>query len=555
MAEDAASHNQEPKQDLAPYAGRWVALADGQVAGVGDTAVAAERLGRRNRLRERLAVYFVEPEGGQLLNLPEELLDLRPIFRRHDQPVHLVGGAIRDALLGRESHDLDFVVPADAIRLAFKVADSLGLPAYVLDRERDAGRVILADGQTTLDFARYRGADLVEDLRSRDFTMNAMALPVAARSLASLVDPCQGQRDLEVGQIRLTHRSAIEEDPARAMRAARHALDLNFTIEQVTREMVRKSATQLASVSIERVRDELLRMMQASAPDKVIWTMRDLGLLAVVLPEIAILANVPQTPPHFESVLPHTARVMASLAQLESLLSDDRPPGDHRLAEAHETLRPFRQPLLEHVDRRLDGGVSGRQALRLAALFHDAGKPETLTAEPDGRLRFFGHAEAGAGIVQRRLADLRLSREVIRQTSVIVGNHMRPLLLAQAPQVSRRATFRFFRDTGSAGLDITLLAMADQLALVPGGRSAAQWPRLLEVIGQLHHHYFEQFDETVKPAPILDGRDLMKILQLQPGPKIGRLLDQLLEAQAAGEVTNRSEAVALVTKLVTKKDL
>jgi putative nucleotidyltransferase with HDIG domain len=305
----------------------------------------------------------------------------------------------------------------------------------------------------------------------------------------------------------------------------------------------------LDSVSVERVRDELLKMMQVAAPDAALRTMLNLGLLAVVLPEVVALANIPQTPPHFESALAHTLRVMDSLARIEALLTDAQPPRDERLAEAYRALTPYSLRLAEYLDRRLDGGVDGHQVLRLAALFHDVGKAGTLTAEPDGRLRFFGHAEAGASLIQRRLTRLRLSREVVRQTGAIVNGHMRPLLLAQTPALSRRAIFRFFRDTGGAGLDITILAMADQLALAVSDRHDAQWQRLIQVVAQLHRHYFENFRETVKPSPILDGRDLMEILQLEPGPQIGRLLDQLLEAQAAEQVRSREEAIALARKL------
>jgi putative nucleotidyltransferase with HDIG domain len=215
---------------------------------------------------------------------------------------------------------------------------------------------------------------------------------------------------------------------------------------------------------------------------------------------------------------------------------------------------PYSPRLAEYLDRRLDGGVNGHQALRLGALFHDVGKAGTLTAEPNGRLRFFGHAEAGASLAQQRLTRLRLSREAVRQIGAIVDGHMRPLLLAQTPSLSRRAIFRFFRDTGGVGLDITILAMADQLALVDSDRHDAQWQRLIQVVAQLHRHYFENFRETVKPAPILDGRDLMEVLQLEPGPQIGRLLDQLLEAQAADQVKSREEAIALARRLAASDE-
>jgi putative nucleotidyltransferase with HDIG domain len=339
------------------------------------------------------------------------------------------------------------------------------------------------------------------------------------------------------------------------MRAVRHAAELGFAIDEEAQDAVRRSAAQLDSVSAERVRDEVLKMMQVDEPNKPVLTMRDLGLLDAVMPEVVALANVPQTPPHFESALAHTLRVMACLALVEGLIVAVRPPAARRLAQAYESLSPYSRQLAEYLERRLDGGVSGSQVLRLGALFHDVGKAQTLTAEPDGRLRFFGHAEAGASLAQQRLTDLRLSREVTRQTAAIVRGHMRPLFLAQTPALSRRATYRFFRDTGGAGLDITILALADQLALAVREGVDSRWQRLLEVVAQLHRHYFEHYSETVKPSPILDGRELMELLQIQAGPQIGRLLDQLLEAQAAGEVTTREEAMALATRLAAEDEV
>ena len=552
MDEDATSQDRQPSQDLTAYAGRWVALVGDQVAGVGDTAIAAERLGRRNRLRERLAVYFVEPEGGQPLSLPEQLFQLQPIFQSHDQPVYLVGGAVRDVLLGRSIKDLDFVVPEDAVRLAFKVANSLNLPAYVLDRERDAGRVVLPDGETTLDFTCFRGEDLLSDLRNRDFTMNAMALPVAAQTQASLIDPSDGLVDLTARVIRQTHPTAIEDDPVRAMRAARHAVDFDFAIEDETRHAARRAAGLLDGVSIERIRDELLKMMRSHLPERAFSALLDLDLLPAVLPEVAALVDIPQTPPHFESVLTHTGSVLRWTSRLEELVTQERPPVETMLTEAYQCLAPYRRQLVEHIGRRFDGGVSGRQVLRLGALFHDVGKAQTMSVEADGRIRFFGHAEVGADVAEKRLINLRFSREVVRHEKALIAGHMRPLFLAQNPRLSRRAIYRFFRDCGSAGLDITLLALADHLAVSPNTQADPQWRRLLDVVSKLHEHYFTRFNETVQPKAILDGRSLIKILSIEPGPEVGRLLGLLVEAQAAGEVETREQAIALIKALAAK---
>ena len=552
MDEDATSQDRQSSQDLTAYAGRWVALVGDQVAGVGDTAIAAERLGRRNRLRERLAIYFVEPEGGQPLSLPEQLFQLQSIFQSHDQPIHLVGGAVRDMLLGRSIKDLDFVVPEGAVQLAFKVANSLNLPAYILDRERDAGRVILPDGETTLDFTCYRGEDLLCDLRNRDFTINAMALPVAAKSQASLIDPSGGLADLAAKIIRHTHPTAIVDDPVRAMRAARHEVDFDFAIEDETRHAARRAAALLEEVSIERIRDELLKMMRLHSPDKALSALLDLNLLPAVLPEIAALADIPQTPPHFEPVMAHTGSVLHWTVRVEELITLDSPPVETKLAEAYQCLAPYRRQLSEHIGRRLDGGVSGRQALRLGALFHDVGKAQTMSVEADGRIRFFGHAEVGAKVAGQRLTNLRLSREVVRHEKALITGHMRPLNLAQNPRLSRRAIYRFFRDCGSAGLDITLLALADHLAVSHSTQPDAQWRRLLNVVSELQEHYFTRFTETVQPEAILDGRSLIEILSIEPGPEVGRLLGLLVEAQAAGEVETREQAIAMIRVLAAE---
>ncbi|UCG23093.1 MAG: HDIG domain-containing protein, partial [Chloroflexota bacterium] len=347
------------------------------------------------------------------------------------------------------------------------------------------------------------------------------------------------------------------DDPVRAMRAVRHAVDFEFEIDVEARTAVRQAALLLDTVSIERVRDELLKVMHSHSPKRGLELMLDLGLLPQVLPELADLAKISQTPPHFESALAHTGSVLRWLSLIEGLITLERPPAESMLEEVHQRLAPYRLSLAEHFERRLDGGVDGWQALRLGAMFHDAGKAQMISVEPDGRTRFFGHSEVGADLAAYRLTALRLSREVIRHVRAVVAGHMRPLYLARNPSLSRRAIFRYFRECGSAGLDIIMLALADHLAIADRGRPDRQWERLLEVVSGLLEHYFRHYRETVRPEALLDGRQLMEILHLEPGPEVGRLLGLLVEAQAAGEVVTRKEAVDLLLRLAeqgTDKD-
>ncbi|MCP4429263.1 MAG: HDIG domain-containing protein, partial [Chloroflexi bacterium] len=438
--------------DLTPYAGRWVALADDQAAGVGHTATEALRLAQRNRPKERFTLRFVEEPGGKPLALSPLMTRLRPFLAQQDRPIYLVGGAVRDALLNRISHDLDFVVPNRAIKLAFNVADALGAPAYVLDRERDTGRVVLPDESTMLDFARFRGGSLTADLRDRDFTINAIALPAGAETANSLIDPCNGVADLQAGVIRQTHERAIDDDPIRALRGLRLALGLDFALAEETAVAITTAAPLLQTVSVERVRDELLKLMSTAVPHEALRQMSQLGLLDVVLPEIAALRDVAQSTPHHEPVLAHTISVLRWLTAIEAIVSEDNGVAS-ALAPVAEALGDYRPQLVEHLQRRVDGGLDGRAILRLSAIFHDVGKKETQTVEEDGRIRFLGHDKTGAELVGPRLRHLALSAQAIKQIKRIVAGHMRPLHMAnQTKGPSRRAIFRYFRDTGGMGL-------------------------------------------------------------------------------------------------------
>lgn len=535
--------------DLSPYAGRWVAIVQGRVAGVGETPEAAKRLAQHNRPKERSALRFVEEPGGEPLLLPPLLEAIRPFLAELDIPVYLVGGAVRDALMGRPGHDLDFVVPEQAIRLTFKVADFINKPAYVLDQERDAGRVVLREENTTLDFSRFRGPDLAADLQDRDFTINALALPATAVTQASIIDPHGGLADLAARRLRLVQPQALERDPVRTLRAVRQSLALDFALTAETRTAVREAAPLLPAASVERVRDELVKLLSTAVPDRAVAELATLGLLAEVLPEIAALADVAQSAPHREPVLAHTIQVLGWLAAVETAVVDQLPTPDESLRAAQQALAPYAAQLAAHLARPVDGGLDGRVLLRFGALFHDVGKKETQTVAEDGRIRFLGHDVVGAEIANGRLRQLTFSNQAGKHVETIVAGHMRPMLLAAAGgQPSRRAIYRYFQATQTAGLDIALLSLADHLGTYGGPGPAAAWAQLVAVVARLLAHYFDHHADTVAPAPLVNGHDLIHLLHIQPGPEIGRLLRLIQEAQAAGEIHSREEALGLAAQ-------
>jgi putative nucleotidyltransferase with HDIG domain len=268
---------------------------------------------------------------------------------------------------------------------------------------------------------------------------------------------------------------------------------------------------------------------------------------------------VAQSPPHHETALNHTGSTLKSLVDIERtvvkgyLAASFQPKKiQRRLADAQGVLAPYQTKLASHLDRQVSGGLDGWILLRLSGLFHDVGKAETARVDEDGRIRFFGHDQVGARLTGQALRRLRLSNLAINHVRSCVAGHMRPLLLANETTVSRRAVYRFFQASQTAGIDIGLLALADHLATYADSGGDEAWNRLLAVVSQLFEQYFTQYEESVRPAPLLDGRELIDQLQLEPGPVVGRLLRIIEEARAVGDVSSSEEALALAREEMSK---
>lgn len=442
---------------------------------------------------------------------------------------YLVGGAVRDLLLDRETIvDLDFTLPDSGLRIARRVADALAAAYYPLDSERDTGRVITESGHY-LDFAAFRGATLRADLADRDFTINAMALTLT--DPPHLIDPWRGQRDLVQSQIRAVSPQAFAHDPVRLLRAVRQAAQFGFTIEAKTGHYLQQAAPALEIVSPERRRDELLKSLNTPAPGRALQLMAQLGILPYILPEIEQMRGVTQSPPHYLDLFDHTAAALESWAEM--------------MRAGLPEIR-FRSEVRQYLAETLTGNLTRRQLMPLALLWHDAGKPHTRREEESQaglRIRFLGHEQIGAEIAGQTMRRLHFSNQSIEFVRRVVAHHMRPLLLSQATKLSRRAIYRLFRDTKEAGPAVALHALADHRATHP--QRTAEQP-LLAVVDRLLEAYFQQRDQLVAPPPLLSGRDLIERFDLQEGRLIGRLLRHLQEAQAVGQVQDREQALAFI---------
>jgi putative nucleotidyltransferase with HDIG domain len=459
-------------------------------------------------------------------------------------------------LLSRISPDLDFALPSNGISSARKVANSLHADFMVLDDERDTGRVIFTDensDRTFLDFATYRGKDLEEDLRNRDFTINAIAFDLRNDSI---LDPLNGASDLRTKIIRACSSTSIADDPVRILRAIRQAASFDFKIDLETRKFMKESAKLLPNVSPERKRDELFKILEGPRPDTAMRALEMLGVFPYLLPELTALKGVTQSEPHIHDVWEHTLSV---LGHLESILASLRV--GYSAEETNDmltgllTLRigRFREQIAQHFNRSLNADRSVRAALFFAALYHDVQKPATRSVDEAGRIRFFDHDVKGAEVVSQRGREFNLSNDEIERISKIVRHHMRfhfftSRLEGEKKEPSRKAIYRFFRDTGEAGVDLVLLGLADLRGTRGHTLGQEIWIAALDTARILLENYWERPQETINPPRLLDGNDLMKELNLESGRIVGQLLEAIREGQATGKISTRDEAVELARK-------
>lgn len=530
------------------YTGRWVALVKGRVVAQGQTREAAFLAARAIRPKEPLDVVFMS-DTLSIFHSPLMLL-----MRQHmpkDRPVYLVGGAVRDAVLGRPVHDLDFAVPSDALRLARILADKLSAAFYPLDEENDTARLVIIhpDGERDiLDFAGFRGQTLEDDLRGRDFTLNAVALDLHS---GELLDPLGGLADLRAKRLRACSDTSLSDDPVRILRAVRQAAAFGLTIDPATRQQMKSAAPALVSVSAERVRDEILKILAGPQPDTSLRALDMLGVLPHVLPDLGAMKGVEQSPPHVQDVWSHTLSVLRHLEAILDLLgpqyNEQKSNADVYNGLLVLKLGRYRAQLAEHLAQKLNTDRPLRALLFLAALYHDVEKPSTRTVEDSGRIRFFEHDEKGAQTVLRRAIAMRLSNDEMDRVKTIIAHHMRVHAytdrLRRGHEVSRKAIYRFFRDAGPAGVDIILHSLADMRATFEHTLPQDAWAAELDVCRALLEAYWETPEQVVRPPQLLNGNDLMKELGLTPGREIGLLLEVIRENQAEGDISSREEAL------------
>jgi tRNA nucleotidyltransferase/poly(A) polymerase len=447
----------------------------------------------------------------------------------------VVGGAVRDRLLGRETWDVDLVVDGDPERAARAIgrAAGRGTAAFPLSDAFGAWRVVAPAHAWQVDITPLRGGSLEADLRLRDFTVNAMAEPLAGGAVA---DPTGGAADLAARRLRVVGDRAFADDPLRTLRLPRFAAELDLRPEPATAALAGASAAGLQRVSPERVFAELKRIVASPRPRAGLELAEELGLVERVLPELSALRGVEQNRYHHADVLDHTLEVLDATVELE------RDPGAVLGADRGPALAALlAEPLADEITRST--------ALRFGALLHDAAKPQTRVTAADGEtLGFPGHDVEGAALSRRVLRRLRASDRLQTHVAALARHHLALGFLVHHQPLTRRALFRYLHASEPVEVDVSLLSVADRLA-TRGHKADESIARHVALAREVVGEALDWRAAGGAPRPLLRGDELAAELGVRPGPEIGRLLAELQEAQFAGEVRDRQEAVVAARSL------
>ncbi|HBO97775.1 MAG TPA: hypothetical protein DE315_03695 [Candidatus Omnitrophica bacterium] len=493
-----------------------------------------------------------------------QLQMIRDIARRRKVAVHLVGGFLRDymtaadhmgsaALNPTRFRDFDFAVEKGALDFARLFARRVKGAYVVLDEERGCARVVhriskrnsvrsrqkseISGGSKkakqiwTFDFADFRARNFQKDLTLRDFTINTLSADLAkfdgSTKLEDVLAEGQGGlKDLRARRIRRVSAKAFRDDPLRLLRAFSLSATLDFKIDPQTLAQIRREKNLLRGVSYERIRDEIFKILESGRAAVTLKAMDKAGLLDKVIPQVKVMYHCAQKGTyHHLDVWPHSLEVVA---QFDGVVREMQNNAD----------------AVEYLNEPLGGNRTRRALLKLAALLHDIGKPETRKEAGQGKLTFYGHERVGKNIVTHIAKMLKLSTGERRALEDMVFWHLRPGYLSNFQKPSDKAIYRYLRDARREAAGILLLSLADQRAT----RGPSSTPR-----HERHHEricldvlklYFDKKKE--KPfVRLIDGHDLIKQLRLKPSPLIGKILTEVTEQQVLGKIKTKKEALEL----------
>jgi len=481
----------------------------------------------------------------------------------------VVGGFVRDSVLGRTSRDIDITAQDDPLARAREFAQEVNGTFFVLKEQHSVARVLVPvqppahseERQETVITVDFVGFDdnVESDLARRDFTINAIAVPcsvVAAHMTEQgnalpiiareAIDPYGGLNDLSAHRIRVVSPSTFEEDAGRLLRAVRLSMELGFFMDRETEMLVHANRSRISQVAAERTREELIKLLSLPCAHDGLHLLDRVGLLTAIFPELDECRDVEQPTVHFWDVLEHSIQTVATLEYLVG--ESEWAHGNDEMLDFmpdYSGSRLYFESMVSHEASRLT-------LTKLACLLHDISKPATKVLQDDGRARFIGHSSQGADVAREVMQRLRFSTSETAYVETLVYNHLRPFQMSNEGLPSPRAVYRFFRDTKDAGIGTLYVAMADYLACRGPLFIMSEWRQVCELVSFIIGEHRRQMAVTT-PSKLVDGNDLMRTLGLKQGPMLGVLLESIREAHAAGAISSKEEALELARRAVIEE--
>lgn len=468
-------------------------------------------------------------------------------------PAYLVGGTLRDALLGRQTCDIDAAIQVeDPMPLAEELARRLGGAFVPLSHEHHVARVVVDSpdhGRWSVDLSGIQGS-LHDDLLRRDFTVDALALPSDCWDKPNwpdhIIDPTGGRADLGNHVIRAIDPQVFRGDPVRLLRAVRLSAQLDFHVDPETVELMRPDSHLIANLPGERVRNELLGILASEKSKEHLRTMDDLGLLCAIIPELQAAKGVSQPREHYWDVFDHSIETVGAVERV--LSPGTRDSGSDTLAG----LVPWNPEIDEHFAEEVSDGYTRATMLKMGALLHDVAKPQTKMVDPKGKTRFLGHHSIGAEVCRDIAVRLRVSNRGADMLATLVDNHLRPTQMCQGGEMpTRRAIYKYFRDVGDTAIDTLYLSLADHLAARGPTITMDGWKEHIDITEHILNVGTQEHSPEKMPR-LITGHDVMRKLGLQPGPLVGRILEEVRGAQASGTVSDADDALVLARSLASE---
>ena len=438
---------------------------------------------------------------------------------------YLVGGYVRDALMGKSFVDRDIAIKG-AEDFANKLSEQFNATFIVLDPEYKIYRLVLEDKINYLDISEIQGGENIEDdLERRDFAMNAIAINL---SNGEIIDPFEGKKDIENKIIRHIKDSNFEEDPLRILRAFRFASTTGFELSNDTKLCIEKYKHLLFTPAKERINYELMKLFGGAKCSETLLVMDEFGILEELFPYVKEMKKVPPNTHHHLDLFHHVVETVRNIEEL--YLNSTKEEKEH----------------LDSVDF---GGFARINHLKLAGFLHDIGKFSTWTIEESGRHRFIKHDDIGAKMAIPFLKDLKFSKKQIEYISTMIKTHIYPSNVIDAPDLNEKVKMRYLRKMGVDVIDNIYLAKADRLSARGEAITEEIVKANLDGLDALLKFYLEK-RETLKPLPkLLDGKEIMEIKGIKQSPDLGKIISALKEAQLNGDVNSKDEAIDFVKGL------